>query len=174
VLTHANEESYPHEIRSPGGLLHGLLKLTNRLTAPFSTYLEQNHRISLNEFRLLMAIGRLGGSASHELAEMTGVNVMSVSRAVATLRRDGRIEVTRDPQNHRRKCLTLSAEGQRLYTIMQPQSEKVAEYLFSDLSQDDVAQLGNLVSRLIATLEARDEQGRSLLLERTNPEIGMA
>jgi DNA-binding MarR family transcriptional regulator len=62
-------------------MLHQLLKLTNRLMAPFSTHLAHRYKISLNEFRLLMTIGNLGRSASHELAELTGVNVMSVSRA---------------------------------------------------------------------------------------------
>mgnify|MGYP006196704561 CR=1 FL=1 len=71
--------------------LHRLLKLNNRLMAPFSTHLAHRYNISLNEFRLLMAIGRLGASASHELAQHTGVNAMSVSRAVATLQRHGRI-----------------------------------------------------------------------------------
>lgn len=173
MLTHAKAKSDPHQVDDPSakaGLLHDLLKLTNRLMAPFSTYLEHRHRISVNEFRLLMTIGALGRSASHELAEMTGVNVMSVSRAVATLQRDGRIVVTRDPANHRRKCLTLSAEGERLYAIMRPQTEKVAEYLFSELAEGEIEQLDTFVSRLIATLEARDEQGRSLFLERTKPD----
>jgi DNA-binding MarR family transcriptional regulator len=94
-------------------LLHQLLKLTNRLMAPFSTHLSHRYKISLNEFRLLMTIGTLGRSASHELAELTGVNVMSVSRAVATLERHGRIAVIPDPKNRRRKWLTLTEEGGR-------------------------------------------------------------
>jgi DNA-binding MarR family transcriptional regulator len=151
-------------------MLQQLLKLTNRLMAPFSTHLAHRYKISLNEFRLLMTIGALGRSASHELAEITGVNVMSVSRAVATLQRHGRIEVVRDPANRRRKGLTLTDEGQRLYAIMRPQSEKVAEYLFSDLGADEVAQLCATLDRLIATLEAKDEAGRSLFLERTKPD----
>jgi len=172
VLTHANTDTRAHQIHTPGekaALLHDLLKLTNRLMAPFSTHLEHRYRISLNEFRLLMTIGALGGSASHELAEMTGVNVMSVSRAVAALQREGRIDVKRDPANHRRKCLTLTAEGERLYAIMRPQTENVADYLFSELADDEIDRLGTFVSRLIATLEARDEEGRSLFLERTKP-----
>jgi DNA-binding MarR family transcriptional regulator len=151
-------------------MLHLLLKLTNRLMAPFSTHLAHRYKISLNEFRLLMTIGALGRTASHELAELTGVNVMSVSRAVATLQRHGRIEVVPDARNRRRKWLSLTEEGRRLYTIMRPQSEKVADYLFSELSEDETAQLGTILTRLIATLEARDEQGRSLFLERTKPE----
>jgi DNA-binding MarR family transcriptional regulator len=151
-------------------MLHQLLKLTNRLMAPFSTHLAHRYKISLNEFRLLMTIGSLGQTASHELAELTGVNVMSVSRAVATLQRHGRIEVVRDPRNRRRKWLTLTDEGRRLYTIMRPQSEKVADYLFSELEPGEVAQLEAILTHLIDTLEARDERGRSLFLERTKPD----
>jgi len=153
-------------------MLHQLLKLTNRLMAPFSTHLAHRYKISLNEFRLLMTIGALGRTASHELAELTGVNVMSVSRAVATLERHGRIEVQPDPGNRRRKWLSLTDEGRRLYAIMRPQSERVADYLFSDLTDDETAQLGSILTRLIATLEASDEAGRSLFLERTKPDSG--
>jgi len=153
-------------------MLHQLLKLTNRLMAPFSTHLAHRYKISLNEFRLLMTIGALERSASHELAELTGVNVMSVSRAVATLERHGRIEVVRDPANRRRKWLTLTKEGRRLYAIMRPQSEKVADYLFSELASDEVEQLGTILTHLIDTLEAKDAEGTSLFLERTRPELG--
>jgi len=151
-------------------MLHQLLKLTNRLMAPFSTHLAHRYRISLNEFRLLMVIGALGRTASHELAELTGVNVMSVSRAVATLERHGRLEIKPDPSNRRRKWLTLTEEGQRLYAAMYPQSEKVANYLFSELSEQEINQLDRIVERLISTLEAKDADGNSLFLEMTKPE----
>lgn len=151
-------------------MLHQLLKLTNRLMAPFSTHLSHRYKISLNEFRLLMTIGALGKTASHELADTTGVNVMSVSRAVATLQRHGRIKVVPDPRNRRRKWLSLTAEGERLYAIMRPQSGKVADYLFSDLDDGEIVQLETILTRLITTLEAKDEEGRSLFIERTKPE----
>jgi len=153
-------------------LLHQLLKLANRLLAPFSNHLADRYKISINEFRLLMMIGNLGTTASHEVADMTGVNVMSVSRAVSALQRHGRINVAPDPANRRRKVLTLTEEGERLYEIMRPQTVKVAAYLFSDLSGEEVAGLERILGRLIDTLEARDEEGRSLFLERTRPEEG--
>jgi DNA-binding MarR family transcriptional regulator len=151
------------------GTLHRLLKLTNRLMAPFSTHLSHRHNISLNEFRMLMAIGRLGASASHELAEHTGVNAMSVSRAVQTLERHGRITIEPDPHNRRRKVLKLTPEGRRLYELMRPQTHAVADYLLSGLSEADLAKLDVLVNKLIGRLEATDEEGRSLFLERTKP-----
>ena len=151
-------------------VLHRLLKVSNRLMAPFSTHLERQNDISVNEFRLLMLIGRKGKAASHELAEMTGVNVMSVSRAVASLERKGRIKVERDPQNRRRKQLTLTREGHRLHEIMRPHTERVASYLLSDLKAKEVAALRTMLDRLIDTLEAKDEDGNSLFLEQTKPE----
>lgn len=151
------------------GTLHRLLKLNNRLMQPFSMHLSHRHNVSLNEFRLLMAIGRLGASASHELAEHTGVNAMSVSRAVSTLQRHGRITVEPDPANRRRKVLKLTPEGRRLYELMRPQTHAVADYLLSDLPEADLAKLDQLVSDLIARLEATDDNGRSLFLERTKP-----
>lgn len=153
-------------------VLHRLLKVSNRLMTPFSTHLEKQYNISVNEFRLLMLIGRKGEAASHELAEMTGVNVMSVSRAVAALEKHGRITVTRDPNNRRRKTLRLTEEGQRLHAIMRPQTDKVARYLVSDLKPKEVIALRDMLDRLIDTLEASDEAGNSLFLERTKPEGG--
>jgi len=150
--------------------MHKLLKLTNRLMAPFSTHLAHRHKISLNEFRMLMSIGALGQTASHELAELTGVNVMSVSRAVATLERHGRIAVCQDPANRRRKWLTLTPEGERLFNLMRPQSEKVADYLFSALSDAQARQLDTIMEHLIDTLEATDENGESLFLQNTRPD----
>jgi DNA-binding MarR family transcriptional regulator len=151
-------------------VLHRLLKVSNRLMAPFSTHLEKQYDISINEFRLLMLIGRKGKAVSHELAEMTGVNVMSVSRAVASLEKKGRIRVERDPQNRRRKQLTLTKEGSRLHEIMRPQADRVASYLLSDLKPEEVAALRIILDKLIDTLEAEDEDGNSLFLERTKPE----
>jgi len=52
---------------------------------------------------------------------------------------------------------------------MRPQSEKVADYLFSDLDQSEITQLETILTHLIATLEAKDERGRSLFLEKTKP-----
>lgn len=162
VLVHFNEN---REVV----LLHRLLKLTNRLMAPFSTHLSARYKISVNEFRLLMTVGALGRTASHEVAELTGVNAMSVSRAVATLERHGRLEISTDESNRRRKWLSLTQEGERLYQIMRPQTEKVAHYLFGKLAEDELSGFESIVEKLIERLDATDEDGNSRFLERTKP-----
>jgi len=156
----------------PADILHRLLKLNNRLIAPFSIHLERRYRISINEFRALMLIGRLGETASHELAEATGVNTMSISRAVSGLERRGRITVGTDASNRRRKTLRLTEEGRRLYETMLPTTGKVADYLFAALRPDEIMAFDRYVTTLTDALEAEDDAGRSLFLEQTRPEDG--
>lgn len=151
-------------------VLNSLLKLNNRLHAHFSAHLEKRYNISINEFRLLMNIGRLGITASHELTERVGVNAMGVSRAVTALNKHGRITVVTDPKNRRRKTLKLTASGQRLFEQMKPATNKVARYLFEALRPDEIMAFEHFVKALIERLDAKDEQGRSLLLERTRPD----
>lgn len=150
--------------------LNHLLKLHNRLMVPFSTHLEKRHRISVNEFRVLMLIGELGPSASHELAVALGVNTMAVSRAVAALAAHGRIHVEVDPQSRRRKILRLAPEGKRLFDEMLPSTVRVADYLFSALRPEEVAAFNQFVETLTGRLEAEDDAGRSAFLEATRPD----
>jgi DNA-binding MarR family transcriptional regulator len=154
----------------PTEILGHVLKLYNRLLVPFSAHLEKRHKIGINEFRMLMMIGRLGTTASHEVAEMTGVNTMAISRAVALLRKHRRIEVTTDPNNRRRKTLRLTPSGRELYEQMLPTTEKVARYLFEALRPDEIMAFDRFVKTVTEKLEATDEHGKSLFLERTRPD----
>ncbi|WP_321390754.1 MarR family winged helix-turn-helix transcriptional regulator [Emcibacter sp.] len=153
--------------QGPEHTLHRLLKLHNRLIVPFSVHVERQFSITINQFRLLMLIGRLGTTASHELAEMTGVNSMSVSRAISELKKQGRITVDSDPSNRRRKTLALTEEGQKLYEALLPSTEKVMKYLFAALKPDEVMAFDRYVETLIDALEATDENGQSRFLEYT-------
>lgn len=161
---------FQSDLNGDAETLHNILKLSNRLMAPFSTYLAHQHRISLNEFRVMMLIGHYGTAASHELVELTGVNAMSISRAVSTLEKHGRVIAVPDPANRRRKRLTLTDEGERLFRVMRPATDLVADYLLSQLKPHEKATLDHILHTLIATLEAKDEQGRSLFMERTRPD----
>jgi MarR family transcriptional regulator, lower aerobic nicotinate degradation pathway regulator len=155
---------------SPAEVLSHILKLHNRLMAPFSVHLEKRHKIGVNEFRVLMTVGRVGSVASHEIAELTGVNTMAISRAVAVLKRQRRLLVTTDTSNRRRKTLRLTPIGRALYDQMQPATEKVARFLFESLRPDEIVAFDRFVRTVTEKLESRDEAGRSLFLERTRPD----
>ncbi len=155
----------------PFDVLHRLLKLGNRLGAPFAEHLEKRFQVTMNEFRAVMLIGRLGEAASHELAEISGVTTMSISRAVTSLQRKGWITCSVDEENRRRKILRLSKDGQKLYQKMLPTADKVAKYLFDSLRRDEMMAFDRYVATLTESLEARDDEGRSIFIERTRPDV---
>jgi len=149
--------------------LHRILRLANKLMTPFSVYLQAQHKISVNEFRLLMIVGRTKETSARDVALETGVSTMSVSRAVSTLQKSGRLSVERDPNNLRRKSLRLTPDGQRLFEMMRPQTRDVADFLLSGLLEDEVMSLNRFLETMITTLEAEDESGGSLFLDYTKP-----
>lgn len=64
----------------------------------------------------------------------------------------------------------IAREGRSLYAIMHPYTKRMASYLLSDLKAKEAVALRTILDRLIDTLEAGDEAGNSLFLERTKPE----
>jgi DNA-binding MarR family transcriptional regulator len=153
----------------PVDTLRRLLRMQNQITVPFTVHLQKRYRLTVNEFRLLMLIGRLGVTASHELAELAGVNTMMVSRGVAVLERHGRINVSVDPRNQRRKILRLSPKGTTLYQKLLPSTSLVAGYMFEAMSVAEMRAFDNCVKAITARLEAKDADGHSIFLQRTDP-----
>ena len=72
--------------------------------------------------------------------------------------------------NRRRKVLRLTGEGRRLYEIMRPHTEAVADYLLRGMSGAELARLDAIVGQLIGRLEATDAERRSRFLEETRPD----
>ena len=155
----------------PADVLRRLLKLENRIMTPFTVHIKKRYRISVNEFRLLMLIGRLEVTASHELAELIGVNTMMVSRGIAVLERHGRLHVDPDPRNLRRKVLRLTARGRELYRQMQPYTEELAKYMFEAMTLKEIQSLDACIVAITNRLEALDSSGHSVFLQRTTAKV---
>ena len=152
-------------------MLHQLLKLTNRLMAPFSTHLSHRYKISLNEFRLLMTIGALGADREPRAGRADrGQRDERQPRGgdAAAARADrGRARSEQPPPQvaHAdrgrpaalRDHAAAEREGGRL-PVLRPRRRPRSRSSTT------------ILTHLIATLEAKDEQGRSLFLERTKPD----
>lgn len=140
--------------QAPALLLYRLLKLANLISRPFLASDAQRYQISMNELRVLMTLAPLREAASHELVDAAGMHPMNVSRAVATLRRQGRLVQRTDPHNRRRKLLQLTPEGLALYRSLVPHVQQVAASVFGAMSADEIATLSRLLDGMTARLEA--------------------
>ncbi len=130
-----------------------LLRLTNLLARPFFGRVAKQHALTLNEWRTMVVLAAQPGSAAQDVSAATGLHPMNISRALASLRRDGRVEQARDPGNHRRSLLRLTPEGQKTFRQIAPSAETQAERLLDALSSTELAALGRMVDKLIARAE---------------------
>ncbi len=138
---------------APSVVWYRLYTLTDLLSRPFWTQLAKPYEISQNEWRVLAALAYLPGTASHELSRVTGISPMNMSRAVAGLRKHGRIEEYPDPQNRVRKLIALTAKGLALYEELLPTVKKHSARMLASMSAEEVSTLTRLIEKVISRLE---------------------
>jgi DNA-binding MarR family transcriptional regulator len=155
ALTHPDDPQH----RAPDMLLYRLLKLAHLIQRPFLVAGTNAYELNVNELRLVVTLAHLGEAASHELCEVAALHPMNVSRAVARLRKQGRVAERRDDGNRRRKLLTLTPEGQRLYREMVPEIEEAATRVFAGLDAANLEMLSTLIDRLTHNVSTGDPAG---------------
>ena len=148
ALTHP-EDSEHH---LPPMLLYRLLKLSNLILRPFYVQRAEAYKMNVNELRVLMTLAPMGEAASHQLCEVAGLHPMNVSRAVSTLRRQGRIEERRDQDNRRRKLLRLTPAGQQVFDELMPDATAAATRLFGGMDDQALRQFSGTIDRLTANV----------------------
>lgn len=130
-----------------------ITRLAGMLARPFFQSFAEQYQITLNEWRALVLIVRSPALASQDIAEFTGLHAMNVSRAVAGLRKQGRVESSQDPANHRRQLLTATDAGEQLVEDLLPSAENQANAVMSVLTPDERVAFSGMLERLIAQSE---------------------
>jgi DNA-binding MarR family transcriptional regulator len=130
------------------GLLVAMLRYASLISRPMRDGVADLAGYSSNELRVLMALSDEGESAGHDLAELMGMQAMSVSRALASLQAMGLVEPVENSSNRRRKPYIVSARGAATYAAMKPNIAKVSRFLFGPLSARERARLGKLLANL--------------------------
>ncbi len=135
-------------------LFFKLIRLVNLTARPFVEGLARSHVLSLNEWRAIVVLASHPGVVSREVAEYTGMDKMSVSRAIAALAKHGRVLKTADPVDARRVQLRLSAAGRKLFEVIGTRASAREALLFSSLDAQEQRQLGLAVDKLVAAAVA--------------------
>jgi len=140
-------------------LFFKLVRVVNHTARPFVETLARTHQLSLNEWRVMVVLASHPGVAASDLAASTGLDKMSISRAIAALSRHGRLTKKLDAQDGRRTLLWLNAAGMRVYrTIGEPAKAREAQ-LFGGIDTAELAQLDRLVDKLLLALSEPEQAG---------------
>jgi DNA-binding MarR family transcriptional regulator len=134
-------------------LFFKLVRLVNLTARPFMETFSREHRLSLNEWRVMIVLASHPGVAAREVVDATGLDKMSVSRAIAALARHRRVDKQSDPADARRTLLCLSRQGLALFEAIGHQGAQREAALFSGLASEEHAALARIIDRLIAGLD---------------------
>ena len=135
-------------------LFFKLIRLVNLTARPFHEGVGKAHHLSLNEWRAMVVLASHAGCAATDVAEHTGLDKMSVSRALAGLEKQGRLQRAADTRDQRRTHLKLTTAGKKLFTTIGAKATEREALLFAGLAPNELASIDSTLDKLIATVSA--------------------
>lgn len=131
--------------RRVGVRLHAF---SNMIAGSYYSRTEVEFGVSLSEWRVLQAALETPGAAQSEVAHFHGLSAMTVSRAVAGLRRKGLIEIQTDPDDRRRSLIHPSDLGRDVGADIADRALQMYQHVFAELSATELAFLDDLMARV--------------------------
>ena len=130
-----------------------LVRVVNLTARPFHQRVGQKHQLTLNEWRTLAVLAAQPGIHATQVCDLTGLDKMAVSRALAGLTRHKRVQRHEDPTDQRRSRLYLSTAGKDLFAIVSTEAQAREGELFASVDAAELARLGETLDKLIAAVE---------------------
>jgi DNA-binding MarR family transcriptional regulator len=130
-----------------------LLVAASLLARPFVEHIGPERDLTLPEWRTLVALDAKGALSNVEVSELTGLDKMTVSRALDRLRGNARVERTRDSVDGRRQINRMTTSGRATYRSVVKLARLRQETMASDLSERDLVVLERTLDRIIAHLK---------------------
>lgn len=143
-------------------LFFKLVRVVNLTARPFNEGIGRRHELSLSDWRVMMVLGSHPGTTASEVCQRTGMDKMSVSRAIAALARHRRVLRKPDPADGRRTRVWLSSAGQRLFDELSASARTRERQVFGGVAAQEQARLSETLDRLIDALVAADADAGTL------------
>jgi MarR family transcriptional regulator, organic hydroperoxide resistance regulator len=132
-----------------------LYRVTTKLNAKLMGKLKRN-RINPSQWRVLSILKAYGTLNMGKLVELTLMEQPTVSRVVAQLEQEGRVERRWSANDQRVAELTLTPAGDEAFQAIIPTAQRHRELAMKGLDADEIATLKGLLGRIEANLEFYD------------------
>lgn len=129
-------------------LPYRLSVLSNRLSAAIAEAYSRRFGLSIPEWRVIAVLAPNPGLSAAEVAELTAMDKVAVSRAVRRLLSTGRARRETTAGDRRRSALELTPEGRNIYRRIAPALRKYEAALLDGLSAREQRQLDAILRRL--------------------------
>jgi len=118
--------------------------------------------VSISGWRVLALVAIERNISGSDVVERSGMRKMAVSRAVSKLVDSGFVKQTASKADGRRSCLNITAKGRRTYDSITPAAKKFEEKIVENLGTNDLQTLGELLNRVLSSVDDLAESGQSL------------
>ncbi|SEA70381.1 MarR family winged helix-turn-helix transcriptional regulator [Variovorax sp. YR216] len=142
----------PEPADLPDSVFFKLVRVVNLTARPFQQRVGRQHQLTLNEWRTMAVLGTRPGLTATQVADLTGLDKMAVSRALGGLQRHKRLHRHEDPTDLRRTRLYLSSIGKTLFATVKAQAREREAELFAGVAPDELGQLDAILDKLIESV----------------------
>jgi DNA-binding MarR family transcriptional regulator len=133
-------------------LFFKLVRLINLTARPFHEDVGKRMQLSLNEWRVMVVLASHPHCTATDVVSYTGLDKMSVSRALATLARAKRIKRTVDAADTRRALITFTAAGKRVFEEVGVLARAREQHFLRGIARADIAQMTRTVEIMTRNL----------------------
>lgn len=129
-------------------LPYRLSVLTNLVSGTIADAYQRRFDLTIPEWRVIAVLSRHPGLSAAEVGELTRMDAVAVSRAVARLLRAGRLRRAVSPLDRRRSVLSVSPAGAAVYREVAPLALGYERELLGALGTAHRAVLDDALTRL--------------------------
>ncbi|WP_107850687.1 MarR family winged helix-turn-helix transcriptional regulator [Oceanimonas marisflavi] len=137
-------------------LPYKLMQVAEQVSGELAKFYRSEFGITRPEWRLLAVLGQGKALIARELAEMTCMDKVKVSRALQGMEDKGLIRRTPNPKDQRAARIVLTAEGKALYRRMVPRVLEWERRLAQGLPGEKTHSLIDSLNCLLTQLERMD------------------
>jgi len=149
--------THPDTIDLDRFLPYRLSVLTNVVSSTIAEAYQRRFGLSIPEWRVLAVLARHPGVSAAEVARLTRMDAVAVSRAVARLLAAGRLRRTIARDDRRRSVLAMTATGTAVYREVAPLALGYERELLATLGAAERAALGRALDALTTRAQALSE-----------------
>lgn len=101
-----------------------------------------------NLLPIIVRVGARGTTSVGELANQLGKNHSSTSRQIDKFVKDGILSSTQNNVDKRIRSVSLTEDGQKIYDMITITKERVMDELFSQLTEQELAQIAESLKKV--------------------------
>jgi len=140
-------------------LPYRLSLLANSVSRVLSRLYDQEHGLTVAEWRLIAILARFGPQSANQVSERSSMDKVRVSRAVSRATAAGFVDRQIDGQDRRRSVLTLTPQGRAVHDHIVPLALSCEAEMLGGLSDSEIDQFHDLLTRIMVNASIMAPQG---------------